>query len=163
MTDVEQIKDLATQLINARTEKATLENQIKEINKKIKDIEEDKLSSLLDEQGISKITIEEMDIAKSLVFRCPYTKHTDPDAFKLLFESNNGDALKQHLIVDLQDCPHAPIELDVKGIPYKIEYSIHHATLSSILKELAESGKLSTDDIEKYSIYVQPQVRIKMR
>ena len=163
MNDVEQIKELATQLIDARLEKANLENQVKEINKKIKDIEENKLSSLLDEQCISKITIDEMDIAKSLVFRAPYTKHTDPGAFQLLFDSNNGDALKQHLIVDLADCPHAPIELDVKRIPYKIEYSIHHATFSSILKELAEAGKLSTDDIEKYSIYVQPQVRIKMR
>lgn len=163
MNEVDKIKELATQLVEARTCKAQLEQQVKDINKLIKDIEEKELSSLLDEQGISKISIEDMDISKSLIFRGGYTKHTDPEAFQFLFDSNNDGALKQHLIVDLSACPRAPFELDEKDIPYTIEYSIHHATLSSILKELVESGKFTTDDIEKYSVYVQPQVKIKMK
>lgn len=163
MNEVDKIKELATQLVEARTCKVQLEQQVKDINKVIKDIEEKELSSLLDEQGISKISIEDMDISKSLVFRGGYTKHTDPEAFQFLFDSDNDGALKQHLIVDLSTCPRAPFELDEKDIPYTIEYSIHHATLSSILKELVESGKFTTDDIEKYSVYVQPQVKIKMK
>ena len=163
MNEVDQIKELATQLFNARSQKAQLENQVKEINSLIKDIEEHKLSSLLDEQGISKVTLDDMDISKTLVFRGSYTKHRDPEAFQFLFDSQNDGALKQQVIIDLTTCPQATVELDKMDIPYTIEYSIHHATLSSIIKELVETGKFTTDDIEKYSVYVQPQVKIKMK
>jgi hypothetical protein len=53
--------------------------------------------------------------------------------------------------------------LDEENIPYKVEYSIHHMTLSSIIKELVEAGKFTTEDIDKYSVYVQPQIRVKQK
>lgn len=161
MDNLDKVRELAKQLDQARHTKNEYEEKLKEINKEIRDIEECKLSPMLDELGISKMSLDNMDIAKSVIFRCPYTKHTDKDAFKFLFDSNNDGALKKQLIVDLEVYPRAAFELDLLGIEYKEEYSIHHATLSSIIKELVETGKFTTDDIEKYSIYIQPQVKIK--
>lgn len=161
--EISAIHDLAKQLDTLRKDKQAHEDMVKDINKQIKSIEEGTLSSLLDNEGLTKVSFEDMDITKTLAYRPAYTKHSDPEAFRFLYDSNNDGALKKQLIVDLEAYPHAPIELDVKGIEYKIEYSIHHATLGSILKELIEAGKLSTQDIEKYSIYIQPQIKIKSK
>ena len=163
MSNVEKIHELAEELYNLRNEKQTKENEIKDLNSQIKNIEEGSLSDLLDEEGISRVSLEDLDISKSLVYRGSYTKHTDKDAFKFLFDSHNEGALKQYLIVDLATHPQAEFVLMSEDIPYKIEYSIHNMTLSSILKELVESGQFTMNDIEKYSVYVQPQIKVKQR
>lgn len=161
LTPNQKIYNLANQLTNLRLQKQEAEEYVKKLNKEIRQVEEKELAPLMDEQQVSKISINDLDISKSLIYRGGCTKHYDKDAFKYLFDSNNEGALKQLLIVDYAACPLADIVLAEANIPYVIEYSIHHATLSSILKELIESGKLSTEDIEKYSIYIQPQVKVK--
>ena len=164
MEDTNQlIYNLATHLSEAREKKKQAEEEVKNLNTVIREIEEKQLAPLLDEQQISKISINDLDISKSVVYRGGCTKHTDRDAFKYLFDTDNQGALKQYLIVDLAVCPHAEFVLDDNDIPYTTEYSIHHATLSSILKELIESGKFSTEDIDKYGVYIQPQVKVKQK
>ena len=160
---IKKVHELAEELSEARELKKEYEDRLKDLGNKIKNIEEKKLAGLLDELGISKVSLDDMDISKTLIFRGGYTKHEDPDAFRFLFDSNNDGALKKQIIVNLEDYPGLPIDLDVKGVKYKIEYSIHHATLSSIIKELVEAGKFTTDDIDRYSVYVQPQVKIKKK
>lgn len=156
-----QIYTLANELMEMREKKKETEELVKQYNIAIKNIEEKQLAQLMDEQQISKISLQDLDISKSLVYRGGYTKHSDRDAFKFLFDSDNQGALHQYLIVDLAECPAAEFILMEQEVPYRTEYSIHHATLSSILKELIESGKLSTEDIEKYNIYIQPQIKVK--
>ena len=156
-----KIYDLALQLSQLREQKKEAEEHVKKLNEEIKKVEEKTLAPLMDEQLVSKISINDLDISKSLVYRGGCTKHYDKDAFKYLFDSNNEGALKQLLIVDYAACPLADAVLTEAGIPFTTEYSIHHATLSSILKELVESGKFSTEDIEKYSVYIQPQIKVK--
>ena len=152
---------LANELKEIREKKKETEELVKQYSIAIKNIEEKQLAQLMDEQQISKISLQDLDISKSLVYRGGYTKHSDRDAFKFLFDSNNQGALHQYLIIDLAECPGAEFILQDQDVPYRTEYSIHHATLSSILKELIESGKLSTEDIEKYNIYIQPQIKVK--
>lgn len=161
--EIDSIRKLAERLSEIRDAKSYYEEQIKTINQEIKDIEEGTLSSMLDNAGLSKMSFDDMDITKTLAYRPAYTKHSDKEAFKFLFDSNNDGALKKQLIIDLEAYPEAEFEISCKNIEYKIEYSIHWATLSSILKELVESGNLSTADIEKYSIYIQPQIKIKRK
>lgn len=157
----DKIYELADKLEELRKEKKETEEHVKDINAEIKNIEEHELSSLMDEEGISRVTLNDLNISKSLVFRGGYTSHTHKEAFQFLFDTHNEGALKQELIVDLSACPQAAYVLQSEDIPYQVRYSIHHMTLSSILKELVESGKFSTDDIDKYSVYVQPQVKVK--
>lgn len=159
----DRIYELAKELHILRALKKQAEDAVKDTNKQIKEIEETKLNDLLNEEGISKIDINDLEISKSLAFRCGYSKHTDPKAFKFLFDTNNDGALKQHVIVDLAACPGICFILDEKDIPYKVEYSIHPMTLSSIIKELVESGRFSTNDIDKYNVYVQPQIKVKQK
>jgi hypothetical protein len=160
--DIDTIRNLASHLYEIRAKKKELENAVKDCNEEIKRIEEGTLNNAMIDLGINSVSLENMDISKSVVFRGGYTKHEDPEAFKFLFDSNNDGALKKHIIVDLEAYPRAGFVLMENDIEYKTEYSIHHATLSSIIKELVETGKFSTDDIEKYSVYVQPQIKIKV-
>ena len=160
--DIDTIRNLASHLYEIRAKKKELEDAVKDCNEQIKRIEEGTLNNAMIDLGINSVSLENMDISKSVVFRGGYTKHEDPAAFQFLFDSNNDGALKKHIIVDLEAYPRAGFVLMENDIEYKTEYSIHHATLSSIIKELVETGKFSTDDIEKYSVYVQPQIQIKV-
>ena len=159
--DMNGVRELAEHLYEIRSRKKELENEVKSCNEQIKRIEEGTLNDAMLDLGISRVTLDDMDITKSIVFRGGYTKHKDPEAFKFLFDSNNDGALKKHLIVDLEAYPRAGFVLMENDIEYETEYSIHHATLSSIIKELVESGQFSTDDIDRYDVYVQPQIKIK--
>ena len=159
--DLDTVKELASHLYEVRTKKKQLEDEIKSCNEEIKSIEEGTLNRALNELQINNISLSGMNISKSVVFRGGYTTHSDEDAFKFLFDTHNDGALKKQLIIDLEAYPRAEFVLMENDIKYEKKYSIHHATLSSIIKELVESGEFSTEDIEKYSVYVQPQIKIK--
>jgi hypothetical protein len=158
-----KIYELAKELKSLRDIKKQAEDAVKDANEKIKDIEEHKLNDLMLNEGINNVNLNDLEISKSLVFRGGYTKHSDPEAFQFLFDTHNEGALKQTVTVDLSVCPRICFLLDEENIPYKVEYSIHHMTLSSIIKELVEAGKFTTEDIDKYSVYVQPQIKVKQK
>lgn len=163
MNKIETLHEYASRLFEYRQDKKRLEEELTKLNSQIKDIEEHKLNDLMNNEGINGISLDDFDVSRTLIFRCGYTKHTDKDAFKFLFDSDNDGALKQLAIVDIATCPQVQYIFDKYAIPYKIEYSIHHATLSSIIKELVATGQFSTEDIEKYNVYVQPQIKVKMK
>lgn len=160
---IDEIRQLASDLYDIRVRKKALEEEIKQCNKDIKRIEEGSLNEAMLDSEITRVELNGMDISKTLVFRGGYTTHENPEAFQFLFDSNNDGALQKHLIVDLEAYPRAAFVLMEHDIEYTTKYSIHHATLSSIIKELVEAGRFSTEDIEKYDVYVQPQIKIKKR
>lgn len=160
---LELIKEKALELKGLRAKKEELNDSIKTVNEGIKTLEEKQIPSMMDDLGVSDITIDGVKIKRGVVFRGGVTKHTDKDAFKYLFDSHNDGALKQVISIDLTQNPQAQEILDELNIPYSVEYSIHHMTLSSILKELVGDGKLTTDDFDKYSIYAQPQIKVETK
>lgn len=160
---LELIKEKALELKGLRAKKEELNDSIKTVNEGIKTLEEKQIPSMMDDLGVSDITIDGVKVKRGVVFRGGVTKHTDKDAFKYLFDSHNDGALKQVISIDLTQNPQAQEVLDELNIPYSVEYSIHHMTLSSILKELVGDGKLTTDDFDKYSIYAQPQIKVETK
>lgn len=160
---LELIKEKALELKGLRAKKEELNDSIKTVNEGIKTLEEKQIPSMMDDLGVSDITIDGVKVKRGVVFRGGVTKHTDKDAFKYLFDSHNDGALKQVISIDLTQNPQAQEILDELNIPYSVEYSIHHMTLSSILKELVGDGKLTTDDFDKYSIYAQPQIKVETK
>lgn len=160
---LQEIKEKAIELKNLRSEKESLNAHLKAVNEGIRELEEHVISSQMDDMGIADVTVDNVRIKRGVVFRGGVTSHTDKEAFQYLFDSNNEGALKQKLIVDLSQYPDLPDILTRLGVAFEINYSIHHMTLSSILKELFSEGMLSTDDFEKYSIYAQPQVKVEMK
>lgn len=159
---LEQVKEEALELRELRSQKDSLNAQLKSINEQIKDVEEHKLDGLMSDMGVTDVTVDGVHIRRGVVFRGGVTSHTDKDAFKYLFDSHNEGALHQDLIVDLANYPELPGILQDMGIDFNIKYSIHHMTLSSILKELFAAGKLSTEDFDTYSIYAQPQIKVEV-
>lgn len=163
MSDMKQVHDLAKELQDLRDNKKELEEKIKEYNEQIKDIEENTLAPLLDDLGVEKVSLDDMDVTRRTAFRGRCGKTTDPKDLQYLFDTNNDGALNKLVIVNLEAFPRTPFVLMENGIDCRIEYSIHPATLGSIIRELVEAGKLSPADIEKYHIYMQPQVSIKRK
>lgn len=163
MSDMKDIHDYAMQLLAYRETKKELEASLDDVKKNIKEIEEHTLNDLMENQGLAGVSLEDLDVSRSVIFRGGYTKHHDKNAFKFLFDTNNEGALKQCVIIDLISCPEIETLLNEHNIPYTTEYSIHHATLSSILKELIATGQFTTEDIDKYSVYAQPQIKVKQK
>ena len=157
------VKEKALELYDLREKKKSLDTELKSINESIRGLEEHALNSLMEDMGITDVTVDDVHIKRGTIFRGGVTSHTDKDAFKYLFDSHNEGALKQELIVDLSKYPELPAILDKTGVEYTRKYSIHHMTLSSILRELFSEGSLSTDDFEKYSIYAQPQIKVETK
>lgn len=160
---LEEIKEGALNLKELRDQKDSLNSQLKQVNESIRELEEHRLDSLMSDMGITDVTVDNVHIRKGVVYRGGVTSHTDKDAFKYLFDSHNEGALKQKLCIDLAKYPELPDVLTDMGINFEINYSIHHMTLSSILKELFTEGKLSTEDFERYSIYAQPQIKVDVK
>lgn len=160
---LQEIKEEALKLKQLRDEKDELNSALKDINDKIRTIEEYELSSLMENEGIQDVTVDNVHIKRGVVFRGGVTSHEDKDAFKYLFDTHNDGALKKKLIIDLESYPDIARTLDYMGIKYTINYSIHHMTLSSLLKELVMEGKLSTEDFDTYSIYAQPQIKVEIK
>lgn len=160
---LEEIREEALKLKKLRDEKDSLNERLKEINDGIKSIEEYTLNQSLEDAGISDVTVNGVHVKKGVVFRGGYTKSSNKDTFQYLFDTDNEGALKQEIIVDLAGNEGVPELLKTMEVPYNIVYSIHHMTLSSILKELVADGKISTDDFEKYHIYAQPQIKVEVK
>ena len=160
---LQEIKNGALRLKSLRDRKDSLNQELKDVNQSIRTLEEFELNSMMEDEGISDVTVDDVHIKKGVIFRGGVTSHTDKDAFKYLFDTDNDAALKKKVIIDMDQFPDATTFLDKVGIGYVIQYSIHHMTLSSILKELVTEGKLSTEDFEKYSIYAQPQIKVEMK
>lgn len=160
---LQEIKENAIKLHELRELKDELNGRLKDVNGSIRQLEEFELDSLMSDMGISDVTVDKVHVKRGVIFRGGVTSNSDKDAFKYLFDTNNEGALKQKVIIDLADQPNVPRMLDNLGIKYEINYSIHHMTLSSILKDLVSEGLLSTEDFEKYSIYAQPQIKVEMK
>lgn len=160
---LEEIKENAIELKKLREEKEALNDKLKDINDSIRDIEEHRLSSMMDDEGITDITLGDIRVKRGVVFRGGITTTSNPDDFKYLFDTDNSGALKQKILIDMAEHPEVPETLDSLGISYEKIYSIHHMTLSSIIKELFTEGKLSTEDLDKYRIYAQPQVKVEQK
>jgi hypothetical protein len=161
---VEEIKKLAEDLKDKREKKKALEEELDVLSTEIKVIEEHTLNDLLLDSGLANLTVDDLVIKRSEVYRGKTTSEEKSD-FDYLFDSNNGGAVKQEIIINIGDnaCDEEDVTalLSKAGIDYKKKYSIHHGTLSSIIRLLLEEGVLSSEDLVENCIYIQPKIAVK--
>jgi len=157
-----EITKQAKALQKNRAEVKALEEKIDKLKKDGTKVEAS-LYNLMEADGMAKATLGDIEVSRKITFRGSVLKHTDKDAFKYLFDSENDGALKQQILVDLtvEDKDYVVETLTEAGIDFETSYTIHHATLSSILGQLVMTGKLSTEDFEKYNVFSQNQVTVK--
>lgn len=165
---LEEIKEKALELKSLRDKKDLLNENLKDVNEQIKCIEEYTLSTIMDDDGISDVTIDGVRVRRSATLRGGILSSTNREDFKFLFDTNNDGALKKKLVIDIQDVDPEVLSnvkelIEGAGLKPEISYTIHHMTLSSILKELVSEGLLSTDDFERYKIYSQPQIKVEVK
>lgn len=158
---VEDIKKLAEDLKDKREKKKALEEELEALTDEIREIEEHTLNDLLLDSGLVDLTVDNLKIKRSEVYRGK-TSSDNKEDFDFLFDTNNGGAVKQELIVNIADCEDKVTDLLQKaGIEFNKKFSVHHATLSSIVRLLVEEGEFSSEDIEKHKIYIQPKIAVK--
>lgn len=160
---LEEIKAEALKLKALRDRKDSLMHELKEVNESISASEEHTLDSLMEDAGVSDVTVDGVRIKRGAIFRGGVTSSSERDKFKFLFDTDNDGALKKKIIINLDDYPNLPDILQKKEVEFEINYSIHHMTLSSIIQELVSEGHLSTEDFDKYSIYAQPRIKVEMK
>lgn len=165
---LEEIKEKALELKSLREKKDSLSGDLKDVNEQIKCLEEYTLSTIMDDDGISDVTIDGVRVRRGAILRGGILSSTNREDFKFLFDTNNDGALKKKLIIDIEGVD--PVVLgNVKsliegaGLKPEVSYTIHHMTLSSILKELVSDGTLSTEDFDRYKIYSQPQIKVEVK
>lgn len=161
---LESIREKALELKKLRDKKNTLNDELSEVSRQIKDLEESQIDKEMDDLGLSDVTINGVQVKRGVIFRGNITTSTNKNDFQFLFDTENEGALKQMILIDISTIKASYVQgiLDEHFIPYEIKYTIHHATLSSILKDLVENGKLSTEDFDKFRIYAQPQIKVKV-
>lgn len=159
---IEELKEMALDLQSKREVKKRLEIQLENLNAEMKDLEEVRMSAAMEDLGLSRVVVDDLDISRSITFRGSVFKTCDKEKFQYLLDTDNEGALKQQAIVDLANFPDVATVLEASDVDYEICYTIHHMTLSSILKELVMAGSLSTEDFEKYKVFTQPKIAIKL-
>lgn len=160
---LDKIKEGALKLKALRETKESLTQQLKEVNESISELEEHELDSLMTDEGISEIVIDDVKIKRGVIFRGSSTSSDSKDDFQYLFDTHNDGALKKKLIIDLDKVPDAESKVTNMGLDYSVNYSIHHMTLSGLIGDLVEEGQMSTEDLSKYRIYAQPRIKVEMK
>lgn len=160
---LEEIKEEALKLKALRDRKDSLMHELKEINESISSLEEHTLDSLMEDAGVSDVTVDGVRIKRGSIFRGGVTSSSDKEKFQFLFDTDNEGALKKKVIINLDDYPDIPALLSAGDIEFETNYSIHHMTLSSVIQELVSEGLLSTEDFDKYSIYAQPRIKVELK
>lgn len=150
-------------LLALKSEQEELKNQLSEVNSLVKQKEEVDIPYIMDSLDVNKISFNDMDITKSIKYRSNITKSNQLTAFEYLKNSNNEAAIKKIITIDFNNNPAIIKLLDENNIVYDITQSVHHATLSKIITELIEEGKLSTEEFETFSIYAQSSIKIKVK
>jgi len=165
-TQIQEITEKAIELKNLLASKKEIENLLSSKQELIDNSERTVLPDLLDEAGIKSIVTDNIQLQYDTIFRTNVTKATSKSAFDYLYKNQIDGILKKQLIIDITTLDDKVLislknNLDKVGCSYNESYEAHYATLSKVLKELYEDGKISSEEFDNFNIYLQPKISIK--
>ena len=85
---LEEIKAEALKLKALRDRKDSLMHELKEVNESISASEEHTLDSLMEDAGVSDVTVDGVRIKRGAIFRGGVTSSSERDKFKFLFDTD---------------------------------------------------------------------------
>ena len=163
---LEEIKTLGMVLSSYKTELQKQEDELSAVKEMIRRIEEETLPQMMDDLGITDITLE--DGSKISCGDFIAAKIKDPaTAFKWLQDTDNDGIIKNEVKVVLGRGEDEKAEgvmklLEEQGIPAKLDKTIHHSTLRAFVKEALDNPELA-DSLPKaaFGVYEARRVTFK--
>lgn len=145
---------------NLQEEIDALSLQIGEKKARVERIMDKEIPDMMDEAGVSEIKVEGYKVKNGIVYRSNITKANAPAAFKFLYDTNNEGIIKKNILIDEEQLDIAEKLLKAAKVTFTTELKVDNRTLGRVVRELVEAGKMNTEDMEKFSLFTQPDVKI---
>lgn len=144
---MQEIGDLVSKMVDLETEVDDIQEKLKEKNKKLQELQFNKIPDLFDEFGLSKLAL--LDGTKIEIKRSYAASITDAnrkDCFAWL-KKNKHDSLIKHEIIaklkkgEIKEAKEMLKLLKKQGVTFVDKQGIHPQTLNSFVREQIENGE----------------------
>ena len=135
-----------------------LEQQLRELQEELDDVEQVKIPELMGNLGINKINVNGIgEVSTKLEYRASVTEENWPAFRKWMEDNGMADVMKENtIIVNLTDAEKA--KLQKAGFQYEVKPGMHWQTLSKIAREIRESGD---DEPASLSVFTKYKTVVK--
>lgn len=118
------------------------------------------IPEMLEEADVDEIKVGDYKVKNGVIYRSNITKANQKEAFQFLYDSDNGGIVKKVITINPEMIDEAEAILRDAEVIFETELKVDNRVLGRVVRDLVEDGKMSTDDMDKFSIYVQPDVKI---
>lgn len=154
-------------LLKKINEKTKLENEVERLDelkkakeKRINEIMLKEIPEMMDDADVQEIVVGDYKVKAGVIYRSSITKANQEDAFKFLYDTQNEGIIKKNLIICAEQIEDAEALLQQNEIAFEKDLRVDNRVLGRVVRELVEDGKMGTDDMEKFSVYIQPDIKI---
>src|SRR5262245_3092480 len=170
VTDLNIVRKKAVELRDLQLQKAGLEQQILDLNKRITDVERHELIDLFDSASISSITVDAdgnypaFIAARTTVYGSKKPTELESQAYDWFEESGHGDLVKAVITIlfgmqEHEERLRVMKLLSDANVQYSSTISIHNSTLKAFVKRELQAGRIIPMDL--LGAYVFDEVKIK--
>jgi len=153
LNKIEELEELESEL-------AQLDVETKKLKARVDMIMLKEIPTMLDEAGVEEIKVGNYKVKNGVIYRSNITKANQEAAFQFLYDTDNDGIIKKTLTINPEQIDKAEAVLRTHKVEFDRELKVDNRTLGRVVRELVEDGRMSTDDMEKFSIYIQPDVKI---
>jgi hypothetical protein len=169
-TDLTIVKEKAKELRDLYLQKNDLEQQIREINNRIQNVEREELPDLFTKVGISAVVVDQDGnhppfIAKrKTVYSAKIPDEKREEAMKWFEDQGHGDLVKATIDINFGMHEHEKRLKCMKvlsdaGIEFYASETVHHSTLKAFVKREITAGRIVPQDL--LGVYIFDEVKIK--
>ena len=153
LNKIEELEELEQEL-------SQLDTETKKVKARVDIIMNKEIPMMLDDAGVEEIKVGPYKVKNGVIYRSNITKANQESAFQFLYDTDNDGIIKKTLTINPEQIDKAIAALKTHKIEFDTELKVDNRVLGRVVRELVEEGRMSTDDMEKFSIFVQPDVKI---
>lgn len=153
---IEQILILLDQCEQLEQLEQEAEDKAKTLRSKIDEIQMRIIPDMMRSLGMSQFSLPDgrkVTINQSYFASIPKAKQEE--AYRWLVENGHGGVIKEDVFV----APSLKGQLDVFGVPYRIERKVSPQTLRSLVRELTETGQ--NYPMDTLGVYIETRAKLK--
>lgn len=159
-----KVANLVKEMLDTKQAIVDAEEQVKKLKAKHESISSERIPNLMAEMHVEGIKTPYGYIEITQKYRAHITKANQPRAYTWLRQKGHGDIIKSEIKTEFgmgQDAQAQQVLalLRDKGVNPEIKEGIHHAKLSSWVKEMTEKGIDIPDEL--FGVYIANETKIK--
>ena len=159
---LQKLTQLAHDQVEAETKVAEAEAQLDRSKKRLRDICENQIPELMDEEGLSTFKTDDgIEITVKKEVLASISKERAPKAFQWLRENGHAKLIKRKITVQARDDAHGDEIIKKLGKEEVTDQpSVHAQTLGAFVREMMSKGKSLPTDL--LGIHVQAVSKVKL-